>query len=156
MPVLGQALVPHTLQLDSAQLEKQGLSLAQEAFQLAQFQQYEMALPRARLATQLAPKRFQTWLLLGDLYLRSNKYNESIASLQRAKTLEPKEPSILFAIGSAYFQQGNYNGAIENIQAGLKLKPNDSEGLFDLGNAYYKIGKLPDAIAQYNQASTLR
>ena len=39
-PALGQALVPHTLQLNAAQLEQQGLSLAQEAAQLAQFQQY--------------------------------------------------------------------------------------------------------------------
>ncbi|MER3590021.1 MAG: cytochrome c biogenesis factor, partial [Mastigocladus sp. ERB_26_1] len=51
-----QALIPHTLQLDAAKLEQQGLSLAQEAAQLAQFQQYEMAMPRARLASQLAPK----------------------------------------------------------------------------------------------------
>lgn len=51
-----QALIPHTLQLDAAKLEKQGLSLAQEAASLGQFQQYELALPRARLASQLAPK----------------------------------------------------------------------------------------------------
>ncbi|MHC5727014.1 MAG: tetratricopeptide repeat protein, partial [Nostoc sp.] len=31
-----QALIPHTLQLDATKLEKQGLSLAQEAAQLAQ------------------------------------------------------------------------------------------------------------------------
>jgi hypothetical protein len=51
-----QALLPHTLQLDAAKLEQQGLSLAQEAAQLGQFQQFELALPRARLASQLAPK----------------------------------------------------------------------------------------------------
>lgn len=64
-PALGQALVPYTPQLDATQLEQQGLSLAQEAAQLAQFQQFEMALPRARLATQLAPKSYQSWFLLG-------------------------------------------------------------------------------------------
>lgn len=151
-PALGQALIPHTLQLDSAGLEKQGLFLAQEAYQLAQFQQFDMALPRARLATQLAPKNFKAWTILGGLYLQTNKYNESIAALQKAQTLAPKEPSILFLIGSANFQQGNYNKAIENLQAGLRLKPNDAQGLFDLGNTYYKIGKLPDAIATYNKA----
>ena len=151
-PALGQALVPYTLQLDSTQLEQQGLSLAQEAAQLAQFQQFEMALPRARLATQLAPKSYQSWFLLGGLYLQTNKLNESIAALQRARALEPKNASILFALGSAHFQQEKYDAAAQNIQAGLQLKPNDPEGLFDLGNAYYKLGRLPDAIAQYNKA----
>ena len=74
LPALGQALVPYTVQINSVELEKQGLSLAQEAAQLAQFQQYELALPRARLATQLAPKSYQSWLLLGGLYLQTNKF----------------------------------------------------------------------------------
>lgn len=151
-PALGQALVPHTMQLDSAQLEKQGLFLAQEAYQLAQFQQFELALPRARLATQLAPKNFKAWTILGGLYLQENKYNDSLVALQKARSLAPKESSILFLIGSANFQQGNYNGAIESLQAGLQLKPNDPQGLFDLGNTYYKIGKLPDALTTYNRA----
>lgn len=151
-PALGQALLPHTLQLNSAQLEQQGLSLAQEAAQLAQFQQFELALPRARLATQLAPKTYQSWFLLGGLYLQTNKFNEAIAALQKARTLDPKNASILFTLGSANFQQEKYDAAVQNLQAGLKLKPNDPEGLFDLGNAYYKLGRFPDALTQYNKA----
>ena len=153
-PALGQALVPHTLQINSAKLEQQGLSLAQEAAQLAQFQQFELALPRARLATQLAPKTYQSWFLLGGLYLQTNKFNEAIAALQRARSLDPKNASILFTLGAANFQQEKYDAAVQHLQAGLKLKPNDPEGLFDLGNAYYKLGRLPDAIAQYNKAVT--
>lgn len=151
-PARGQALVPHTLQINSAQLEQQGLSLAQEAAQLAQFQQFELALPRARLATQLAPKSYQSWFLLGGLYLQTNKFGEAIAALQKARSLDPKNASILFTLGSAHFQQEKYDTAVQNLQAGLKLKPNDPQGLFDLGNAYYKLGRLPDAIAQYNKA----
>lgn len=119
-PALGQALVPHTLQLNSAQLEQQGLSLAQEAAQLAQFQQYELALPRAKLATQLAPKTYQSWFLLGGLYLQTNKFDDAIAALQKARSLDPKNASILFAMGSANFQQEKYDAAIQNLQAGLK------------------------------------
>ncbi|MBE9036318.1 tetratricopeptide repeat protein [aff. Roholtiella sp. LEGE 12411] len=147
-----QALIPHTLQLDAAKLEKQGLSLAQEAAQLAQFQQVELALPRARLATQLAPKNDKVWLLLGGLQLQTKEFDGAIAALKKAQSLNPKNADILFALGSVNFQQKNYQAAVENYQAGLKLKPNDSEGLFDLGNAYYLLGRLPDAIAQYNKA----
>ncbi|MBV8885056.1 MAG: tetratricopeptide repeat protein, partial [Chroococcidiopsidaceae cyanobacterium CP_BM_RX_35] len=152
-PALGQALIPHTLQLDSKQLEQQGLSLAQEAAQLAQFQQYELALPRAQLATELAPKSYQSWFLLGGLYLQGNKAAQAVPALSRAHSLAPKNGDILFALGSAEFQQGNYKAAVENLQSGLKLKPNDPEGLFDLGNAYYKLGQLSTAIDQYSKAA---
>ena len=41
--VQAQALVPYTIQIDTGKLENQGLSWAQEAAQLAQFQQIDMA-----------------------------------------------------------------------------------------------------------------
>ncbi len=150
--VHAQALIPHTLQLDTAKLEKQGLSLAQEAAQLAQFQQIDLALPRARLATQLLPENDKVWLLLGGLHLQMKEFDAAIAALQKAQTLNPKNADILFALGSANFQKQNYQASIANYQMGLTLKPNDPEGLFDLGNAYYMLGRLPDAIAQFDQA----
>jgi Flp pilus assembly protein TadD len=66
-PANAQALVPYLPQLDSEQLEQQGLSLAQEAAQLAQFQQYGLALSRAQLASQLLPDNADVWALLGSL-----------------------------------------------------------------------------------------
>lgn len=151
-PASAQAFIPHTLQLNSTQLEQQGLSLAQEAAQLAQFQQYEAALPRARLATQLAPKSYQAWFLLGGLYLQTNELDKGIEALQQAKSLNGNEATILFALGSAYFQKQQYQEAIAQIQAGLKIKPDVPEALFDLGNAYYKLAKFPEAIAEYEKA----
>jgi tetratricopeptide (TPR) repeat protein len=151
-PASAQALIPHTLQLNSTQLEQQGLSLAQEAAQLAQFQQYELALPRARLATQLAPKSYQAWFLLGGLYLQTDEIDKGIEALQQARSLNGNEATILFALGSARFQKQQYQEAIADIQAGLKIKPNVPEALFDLGNAYYKLKQFPEAIAQYEKA----
>ncbi|MFM2062770.1 MAG: hypothetical protein RLZZ507_2440 [Cyanobacteriota bacterium] len=150
--VHAQALIPYTVQIDAAKLEQQGLSLAQQAAQLAQFQQIDSALPRARLATQLAPKNDKVWLLLGGLHLQTKEFDAAIAALTKAQTLNPKNPDILFALGSANFQRENFQASAAHYQAGLKLKPNDPEGLFDLGNAYYMLGRLPEAIAQYNQA----
>jgi len=147
-----QALIPHTVQLDPTKLEKQGLSLAQEAAQLSQFQQFELALPRAQLASQLAPKNDKVWFLLGGLHLQNKEFDQAIAALKKAQTLNPKNADVLFAIGSANFQQQKYQVAIANYQAGLKLKPNDPDALFDFGNTYYMMGRLPDAIAQYNKA----
>jgi tetratricopeptide (TPR) repeat protein len=124
-PAKGQAFLPHTLQLDQQELEIQGVRLAQQAAQLAQFQQYDLALARARLATQLAPKEQRTWEVLAG---------------------------VLFSLGSTNFQQQNYEGAMEYLKAGLKIRPDLPIARFELGNTYYKLNKLPQAMAEYEKA----
>jgi tetratricopeptide (TPR) repeat protein len=152
--VSAQALIPHTLQLNAANLEKLGLSLAQEAAQLAQFQQIDLALPRARMASQLAPKNDKVWLLLGSLDLQTKKFAAATSAFKTAQALNPNNPDVFFALGSTNFQQGNYQESVANYLTGLKLKPNDPEGLFDLGNTYYVSGKLLEAVNQFSKAVT--
>ncbi|MEX0272379.1 tetratricopeptide repeat protein [Leptolyngbyaceae cyanobacterium UHCC 1019] len=153
-PSSAQSLIPHTLRLDNAKLEQQGIGLAQEASQLAQFQQYELALQRAKLATQLAPKSPEVWSLLGGLYLQTNDLDRGITSLKKSQLLSGsgKNSAILFALGSAYFQKGSYLTAVDYLKQGLKVKPNVPGALFDLGNAYLMLRQFPEAIAQYDQA----
>lgn len=150
--VHAQALIPHTLQLDATRLEQQGLILAQEASQLAQFQQYGLALQRAQLATQLVPKSPEIWALVGGLYIQEKRLDEGITALNRAKSLNARNSAVLFALGSAYFQKGNYLTAINYLQDGLKIKPNVPGALFDLGNAYLMLRQYDNAIAQYETA----
>jgi cytochrome c-type biogenesis protein CcmH/NrfG len=134
VPVSGQALLPYTLQLDSKELEQQGLNLAQDAVQLVRFQQFELALPRAELATQLAPKSYQTWFILGSLYVQTKELDKGIDALQRAKSLEPNEAGILFTLGSAHFQKAQYTTAVAELEAGLKIKPNVPEAFLSLSS----------------------
>ena len=63
-PVMGQSLLPYTPQFNLEQLEQWGLELAEDAVQLVHFKQYELALSRAKLATQLAPTQHQPWFVL--------------------------------------------------------------------------------------------
>jgi tetratricopeptide (TPR) repeat protein len=153
-PALSQALVPHTIRLDPEKMERQGIGLAQEAAQLAQFQQYELALPRAQLATQLAPKSQEVWSLLGGLYLQTNDLDKGISALKRAQSLDGKNAAVLFALGSAYFQKGQYSTAVQYLNSGLKIRPNVPGALFDLGNAHLMLRQYPLAIAQYEKAAT--
>jgi len=152
--VYAQALIPHTIQLDPAKLEQQGLGLAQEAVQLAQLQQIELAIPRARLATQLVPRNEKVWLLLGSLELQNKDFVNASAALKKSVDLNPKNPDAFFALGSSNFQQKKYQASISDYLTGLKLNPHDPEARFDLGNTYYLSGNLPEAIAQFSKAVT--
>lgn len=151
-PAWGQAILPHTLQLEGDELEEEGIKLARQAEQLAQFQQYAPALPRAQLAVQLLPEDIRAWFLLGRLYLQTNDVERGIASLEKARSLEPKNELVLFTLGSAHFQKEDYEKAAYYLQEGLKIKPDQVAALFDLGNTYYKLNRWSEAIAQYQKA----
>ncbi len=151
-PASAQALIPHAPQVDFDKLEQQGLGLVQEASQLAQFNQDQLALARARLAVQLAPKRPEAWAILGGLYIETNQANQAIPALRKASSLDPKNAAILFALGTAHFQSAQYQESIQQIQSGLKLKSDVPGAYFDLGNAYLMLKKNQDAIASYEKA----
>ena len=154
-PSQGQALLPYNPNLNTEQIEQQGLSLTEDVIQLVRFQQYDLALARAKLAVQLAPQRFQTWFILGTLYLQQDKVDLGIQSLLKAQSMAPEEAGIKFTLGNAYFQKGDYTTAIAALQAGLKIKPETTAALFDLGNSYLKLGQYGDAILSYEKAVSI-
>ena len=149
-PLRAQALLPHTTRINFGNLEEQALNLAREAAQLAQFEQYDLALPRARLAAQLAPKAFQTQGILGSIYLRKEQYAEAITALKLAHNLKKDEPTILFSLGAAYLRNKNYPEAISNLKQGLVLEPKAATAMFDLGNAYFLTKRYDEAVTIYN------
>jgi tetratricopeptide (TPR) repeat protein len=155
MPAFGQALLPYTPELNPEQLEQQGLELTQGAAQLWQFQQYEAALSRAKLATQLAPNLFEAWFILGSLYVQQQDFDQGIQVLKKALSLAPdetKKAGIQFSLGNAFFQKGDYQTAIAELETGLKLRPNTPEALFDLGNANLKLNNRSEAIRSFEKA----
>ena len=152
LPVRGQAVLPYVPKLDSEKLESQGLQLLQDAVQLIRFQQYDLALPRAELATQLAPDNYEVWFILGNLYVQQEELDKGLEVLETAESLAPEQEGILFSLGNAYFQQGEYEAAREKLEKGLAIEGNSPEALFDLGNTYLKLSKLDDAIDSYEEA----
>ncbi len=147
-----QIYTPYLPAIDDQQLERDADLLMEEARQLAQLQQRNLAILRAKLATQLAPRNPDSWAILGGLYLLDNQSAASVIALEKAKALAPKEPVIWFRLGSAYFQTKEYPKAIDALQMGLKLKPNVPSAMFDLGNAYLLSGKTNEAIAIYQKS----
>ena len=149
-----QALLPYTLPLDQERLQADGKSLATDALQLTQFEQFDEALARAQLAAQLLPGDPDILALLGSLYLQASEpqADRAVTTLEQAKALRPDNALIRFALGNAHFMQQDYNRAISAIEAGLELEPGNPNALFDLGNAYFKINEFDTAIAQYEQA----
>jgi tetratricopeptide (TPR) repeat protein len=154
-PVQAQALLPYVLPLDEERLTADGLSLAEDAAQLASFQQYDEALARAQLAAQLAPGEPQILALLGSLYLQVDNSAQAVVTLERAKALDPDNALVWFALGSAYFSEAKYLQAATSLENGLKIEADNANARFDLGNAYYKLNRYSQAIEQYERSISL-
>ncbi|MEM9805648.1 MAG: tetratricopeptide repeat protein [Cyanobacteria bacterium P01_D01_bin.56] len=150
--VEAQALLPYTLPLDEERLTATGLNLAQEAAQLAQFQEYEEALARVQLAAQLAPQDPQILALMGSLHLQVGDSAAAVSALESAKALSSDDPIIWFTLGSAYFGEAKYLQAANALEKGLNLEPSNPAAHFDLGNAYYKLNRYQKAITEYEAA----
>jgi tetratricopeptide (TPR) repeat protein len=153
--VQAQALLPYSPELNTEQLEQAGLEMAEEAIQLMRFDRSDAAVSRAELSTQLAPERFQTWFILGSLYLQGQQIDRGIEALRQAQSLAPEEAVIRFTLGSAYFEKGDYQTAIDEIDEGLKLKADVPTAYFDLGNSHLKLGQYNKAIDAYRKAVSL-
>jgi tetratricopeptide (TPR) repeat protein len=147
-----QALLPYVPQQEPSDFKREADRLYKSALSLAQFQLYDQAIPRALLASQMAPERSDVLLLLGTLYLQNQKIDKSIETLQKAQSLNGKDANVLLALGTALFQKGDYNASIQKLQAGLQLNPTSVSGLFDLGNAFYRSKRYPEAIDTYRRA----
>jgi len=149
-----QALLPYAIEPELEQMEQAGIEIAEDAIQLARFRRTDAALGRAKLAVQLAPHLYQTWFILGSLYLQDDQVQLGIEALNQSLSLAPADAhaNIKFSLGSAYFQNQDYKSAIAQIEAGLQMKPDISPALFDLGNSYLKLEQYPAAIAAYEKA----
>ena len=147
-----QALLPYTLPLDEERLTSTGLTLAQEAAQLAQFQQYDEALARIQLAAQLAPRDPQILTLMGSLHLQVGDSAAAVTALESANALSDDDAIIWFTLGSAYFSEAKYSQAANALEKGVALEPGNPGAHFDLGNAYYKLNRYQKAIEEYETA----
>ncbi len=157
-PVKSQALLPYTPKLDSEKLEQQGFALLQDAIQLLRFGEPELAISRAKLATQLIPDLYQPWFILGSLYTQEQENSQdAVVALEKAHSLAPEaeETNILFVLGSAYFQNEQYQKSVETLQQALQIEPDNAEALFNIGNSYLKLNRYTQAIASYEEAFQL-
>ena len=134
-------------QLDPLVAERKGLYLAQEAAGLAQSQQYDQALPRALLASQLAPKNDQVWFLLGGLYYVQGKLPDAIAQYNKAVSLNRQFLPAVHNIGLILYEQGDIQGAIKQWQAAIAINKQAVESALALAVALYTKGDRQQGLA---------
>lgn len=90
---------------------------------------------------QLKPGLRGADLFLGIADYRLDKYQDSLAALQRAVSAEPLNADALMWLGMAELGTGNPSSAVFHLEQASKLKPNNADILYHLGQAYMQLSK---------------
>jgi tetratricopeptide (TPR) repeat protein len=92
------------------------------------------------------PKRVEDEQVLGEIYLKSGQYDQSLSVLGRAEQIQPEaRTELLMAL--SYQRLKKFDEANRYLEAAKKRAPNNPEVLRSLAGFYRETGNYPAAIA---------
>jgi len=95
------------------------------------------------------------WLLQGAYLNELKRYEEAIASYDRALAINPDDHGVWNIRGIALFNLGQFEEAIASYDRALAINPDD-HGVWNIrGIALFNLGQFEEAIASYDRAIEL-
>ena len=105
--------------------------------------------------SELKPNDPNIQLILGHIYKRLGKDQETVDAYRRAVGLNPGDYYPHFVLGKMYAMLHQYEEAIAELEAASKIKPVNLEDLTaiykELGRAYFNRDRLNEAIAAWQK-----
>lgn len=86
---------------------------------------YAMAEKRAKIALSLKPEMDSAKILLGGIYLQTERYPDAITTLKEIVAINRKDPLAWYSLALAYRKSGNAAMAISSLSAALQARPDD-------------------------------
>ena len=99
-----RSLVPYYYFPTNKNLQKESLSIGQNAYQLLYFGQYKESLNLAKLAVKINKKDEKLWLILAEAQVANKLHKQALNSLNEAKKINPNISEIYFAESNVYFK----------------------------------------------------
>lgn len=96
-----------------------------------------------------------TWILLGDAFLKLNNGGQSVSSYERAASLDAKLPKPHYKIGLVYLRSRNYPAAQEAFIKAIQLDPGYTLAYKELGENYYGLKQSKKAVEAYEKYLSL-
>ena len=99
-----QSIIPYYYLPTIKNLEKEGLSIGKNAYQLLFFGQYEDSLNLAKLAVKINSTDEKLWLILSEAQLANKQYKNALFSLSKAEKMNSNISEIYFAKSNVYLK----------------------------------------------------
>jgi len=151
-----RSIVPYYYFPTSQNLERQSLSIAQNAYQLLYFGQYKDSLNLAKLAVKIDSTNEKSWLILSQAQSANKLYERALNSLSKAQKINSKNSEIYFAKSDIYLKIRQLQEAKSAIEYGLKMDPNNHLAIFQLGNIFLMEKNFLAAIKLFDKSVKIK
>ena len=99
-----QSIVPFYYFPTVNNLQKEGLTIAKNAYQLLYFGQFKESLNLAKLAVKMNATDEKLWLILSEIQVANKLFKNALNSLNNAQKINPNISEIYFAKSNIFLQ----------------------------------------------------
>lgn len=128
--------------LDSGNSNKQALAARfLKAVQFETEEKFEMALGEYASILKENPGHKESYLNLGSLYSRMNRYEEAMACYEKALLVQ-EDHVTYFNIGSIHYKRGEYKKAVLALEKSRNLNPSFPMSMLVMGLSFSRLKNL--------------
>lgn len=95
------------------------------------------------------PSSVDGYVLLGEIYVKQEKYNEAEEQYKKAQKINERNVDVLNGLALINFKKSQYEIALDLYKKSKKFEPSLAETYRLLGDVYRKIGQSSLAIEEY-------
>ncbi len=117
--------------------------------------QREEAIRHLEAIVKESPLRFETYELLGELYLQKEDLDNALANFERGLFLDGSDPANHERLGLLLLKTQRYDRAIEILQIARKKHPARPALGYLLGVALSQLKRHPEALSAFSDAQAL-
>ncbi|MDC3077858.1 tetratricopeptide repeat protein [Prochlorococcus sp. AH-716-O05] len=151
-----KALIPYYYLPETKSLEKKGLAIGKQAYQLLYFGQIKDSLNLAKLAITINDKNETLWTILAETQIANKLYSDALISLNNAQKINPTMGEIYFAKSTIYLKQSKIKKAKISLEQGIEIFPKNFKAIFQLGNIYLMEKNYEKAIEEFDKAIKIK
>ena len=151
-----KALIPYYYFPETKSLQKEGLSIGKQAYQLLYFGQLKDSLNLAKLAVKVNRNNEALWTILAETQIANKLYDDALVSLNNAQEINPNMGEIYFAKSSIYLKQSKIKKAKISLLTGIKILPENFRAIFQLGNVFLMEKNYEKAIKEFDKAIKIK
>lgn len=113
---------------------------------LLDHQQYDVAIAELDRADPGGAPSLDSLRMRADIQIGQKKWDDAIATLQRAIALAPSDAQLHGGLGRVYLQKRDFPSAEKELKAALQIDGNNIVYWKDLSSTYYLGGNCPAAL----------
>jgi tetratricopeptide (TPR) repeat protein len=114
---------------------------------LIALQQYDAALGELDRADSAGQPDINTLRMRADILIAQKKWDDSIATLNKAIALAPNDAELHGGLGRIYMQKRDFANSAKELKTAMQLDAKNLTYLKDLGTSYYLAGNCPSTLA---------